>query len=93
MVVSLARASLALIVLSAGVLKLVSMGSVRDTLAGFGVAPRTARWLGPVLPLAELLWGALLLWPATAWIGAVGALALLGESMSRVRHDLEQVIG
>jgi len=81
---------LASVFLVAGVAKLADREGSRRALADFGVPAPLATPLGVLLPLAELAVAAVLIPPATAWWGAVGALVLLllfvvGISASLVR--------
>ncbi len=71
------RALLAGAFLVAGLAKLADLPGSRAALAGFGVPARIAGPAGGALPLAELAVAVLLVFNATARIGAVGALVLL----------------
>jgi methylamine dehydrogenase accessory protein MauD len=68
---------LALVFVVAGVTKLADRSGSRRALADFGVPSSLAAPLGIFLPLAELTVAAALIPSATAWWGALGALALL----------------
>lgn len=61
----------------AGVAKLADRAGSRRALVDFGVPSALASPLGILLPFAELAFAIALLPLSTAWIGAVGALALL----------------
>lgn len=88
----LARIALAVVFVVAAVAKLADRDGTRRAVVGFGVPERIAPPSAAVLPLAELTVAALLIPTATAWWGAVGALALLalfvagiGVNMARGR--------
>src|SRR5215212_6599034 len=68
---------LALVFFVAGVAKLADRSGSRQSAIDFGLPPSLAPLLGVLLPLCELVVAAALLPTATAWWGAVGALALL----------------
>jgi peroxiredoxin len=73
----IARLLLALVFLVAGIAKLADRPGSRRTIIDFGLAPSLAAPLGVLLPLCELAVAGALVPTATAWWGAVGALALL----------------
>lgn len=73
----LARLLLAAVFLVAGVAKLADRAGSRQALINFGVPAALATPGGVLLPLAELAVAVMLLPVATAWWGALGALALL----------------
>ena len=73
----IARLLLALVFVVAGVAKLADRPGSRQAIADFGVPVSLAAPLGLFLPLAELAVAAALIPSATAWGGALGALALL----------------
>src|SRR5215212_1716195 len=73
----IARLLLALIFLVAGLAKLANRAGSRRGLIEFGVPAALAAPLGVLLPLAELAVAIALIPLATAWWGALGALALL----------------
>jgi peroxiredoxin/uncharacterized membrane protein YphA (DoxX/SURF4 family) len=73
----IARLLLALVFATAGVAKLADRAGSRRAIVDFGVPASLAAPLGILLPLAELAVAAALIPPATAWWGALGALALL----------------
>ena len=73
----IARVLLALVFASAGVAKLADRSGSRQALIDFGLPRSLAAPLGILLPLAELEVAAALIPVATAWWGAMGALALL----------------
>ena len=77
LLVLLARLVLALIFVVAGLAKLADLAGSRQALRDFGVPTRLADPFGLLLPLTELAVAVALLLPATAWWGALGALALL----------------
>jgi methylamine dehydrogenase accessory protein MauD len=61
----------------AGMAKLADRAGSRQAIVDFGLPVRLATPLGILLPLCELAVAAALIPTATAWWGAVGALALL----------------
>jgi methylamine dehydrogenase accessory protein MauD len=61
----------------AGIAKLADRAGSRQAIVDFGLPVRLATPLGILLPLCELAVAAALIPTATAWWGAVGALALL----------------
>src|ERR687883_607562 len=71
------RLLLALVFVVAGVSKLADRAGSRQALTDFGVPTSLASPLGILLPLAELAVSVALVPKATAWWGAMGALALL----------------
>jgi peroxiredoxin len=73
----LCRLLLAGVLILAGLTKLADPGGSRRALLSFGAPAVLAAPLALMLPLAELAVGLALLPAATAWWGAVGALALL----------------
>ncbi len=88
-----ARLLLAAVFAVAGVAKLADFRGSRQAMRDFGVPARLAGPFGVLLPLAELGVAVALVPTATAWWGAVGALALLllfvagvGASMARGKH-------
>jgi peroxiredoxin len=73
----IARLVLSAVFALAGVAKLADLEGSRRAIIDFGVPSAIAASLGLVLPLAELSVAATLLPASTAWLGALGALALL----------------
>jgi peroxiredoxin len=73
----IARLLLALVFALAGATKLADRAGSRQAIVDFGLSTRLASPLGVLLPLCELAVAAALIPTATAWWGAVGALALL----------------
>lgn len=73
----IARLLLALVFVVAGLAKLADRKGSRQVVEDFGFPSALASLLGILLPLAELTVAATLLPTATAWWGALGALALL----------------
>lgn len=71
------RLLLATVFLIAGLAKLIDRPGARQALVDFGLPGRLAWPLGLLLPFAELAVAAALVPAASAWWGAVGALALL----------------
>jgi peroxiredoxin len=76
-VLLLARVSLALVFGVAGLAKAARPASTRRTLIEFGVPEKLAAPFGSSLPVVEILVALALLPLASAWWGAVAALALL----------------
>jgi peroxiredoxin len=72
-----ARIVLAVVFAVAALAKLADRAGSRDAVVGFGVPDALATPLSIALPLAELALAAALLPTASAWWGALGALALL----------------
>jgi uncharacterized membrane protein YphA (DoxX/SURF4 family) len=72
-----ARLLLAAVFFVAGLAKLADRAGSRQAMRDFGVPAALAAPLGVLLPLAELAVAAALIPTATAWWGAIGALALL----------------
>ena len=72
-----ARLLIAGVFLVAGVAKLADRAGSKQAASDFGVPKSLAAPLGILLPLAELAVAAALIPTATAWWGALGALALL----------------
>ncbi len=75
--VLVARLVLAAVFLVAGLAKLADLKGSRAAMEGFGIPPVLAAPFGTLLPFAELATVVLLLPLATAWWGALAALALL----------------
>src|SRR5215204_4831800 len=73
----MARLLLAAVFTLAGVAKLSDLKGSRQAITDFGVPSSLASPLGILLPLLELTVAATLIPAATAWWGAIGALALL----------------
>lgn len=73
----LTRMLLAAVFAVAGLAKLADLTGSRQALSGFGVPTSLATPLGLLLPLAELAVAVALIPRASAWWGALGALALL----------------
>src|ERR671938_1135868 len=73
----IARLLLTLVFALAGAAKLADHKGSRQAIADFGLPPSLAPPLGILLPLGELAVAAALIPTATAWWGAIGALALL----------------
>src|SRR5215217_5883216 len=73
----IARLVLAAVFSLAGVAKLADRAGSRKAVADFGVPSSLATPLATLLPLAELAVAAALIPAASAWWGALGALALL----------------
>src|SRR5436305_1632520 len=87
-VVLLARLVLAVVFLVAGIAKLADLAGSRQALRDFGVPAQLADPFGLLLPLAELAVAVALLFPATAWWGAVGALVLLLLFVGGIGYNL-----
>jgi peroxiredoxin/uncharacterized membrane protein YphA (DoxX/SURF4 family) len=84
----LGRLLLALVFAVAGTAKLSDREGSRQAIVDFGVPSAIAAPLGLVLPLAELTVAATLLPAATAWWGALGALALLSVFVVGITYNL-----
>ena len=84
----LARLLLAAVFLVAGIAKLADLAGSRQALCDFGVPAQLSTPLGVLLPLAELAVAVALLLPATAWWGAMGALALLLLFVGGIGYNL-----
>ena len=76
-VVLIARVVLALVFFAAGAAKLADRAGSRRALIDFGVPASLASPLGRLLPPVELAVAVVLIPAATAWWGALGAMALL----------------
>ena len=72
-VAALSALTLFAVFAAAGLAKLADLGGSRSAVEGFGVPVSLARPIGTALPVVELLVAALLVFPATAVAGAVGA--------------------
>ena len=83
-----ARLLLAAVFLVAGIAKLADLAGSRQALRDFGVPARLADPFGLLLPLAELAVVVVLLLPATAWWGALGAVALLLLFVGGIGYNL-----
>lgn len=77
LIVLIARLLLAAVFVVAALTKLTDRDGTRRAVVGFGVPERLAPPLAAALPISELAIAALLIPTATAWWGALGALALL----------------
>jgi methylamine dehydrogenase accessory protein MauD len=73
----IARLVLAAVFLTAGLAKLADREGSRQAMRDFGVPAPLAGPLGTLLPLAELTVAVALVFPATAWAGALAAGVLL----------------
>src|SRR2546423_10669582 len=87
-VLLLARMVLTSVFVVAGLTKLADLAGSRQAVRDFGVPARLTTPLGLLLPLAELVVAVALLLPATAWWGAVGALALLLLFVGGIGYNL-----
>ncbi len=76
-VVIAARVVLVLVLLVAGAAKLLDRPGSRAALEGFGVPARFTGALGLAVPVTELVLAGLLVFGATAAVGAAGAIALM----------------
>ena len=87
-VLLLARVLLALIFIFSGLAKLIDPAGSRKAMRDFGVPA----WLAPpfaiLLPLAELVLAGMLIFPVSAWWGALVALALLILFTGAVAYQL-----
>ena len=87
-VVLLARLVLAVVFLVAGIAKLADLAGSRQALRDFGVPAKLSTPFGVLLPLAELAVAVALLPAASAWWGALGALALLLVFVAGISYAL-----
>jgi peroxiredoxin/uncharacterized membrane protein YphA (DoxX/SURF4 family) len=86
----IARLLVAAVFLLAGAAKLADRAGSRRAVIDFGVPVVLASPLGLLLPLAELAVAAALVSKATAWWGALGALALLGAFVAAIAMNLSR---
>lgn len=87
-VLLVAHMLLAAVFLVAGLAKLADLAGSRQAMRDFGVPAALAMPFGTLLPLAELLVAVLLIPAATAWWGALGALALLLVFVAGIGYNL-----
>src|SRR5438128_211981 len=87
-VLLLARLLLAMVFVVAGLAKLVDRAGSRQALIDFGVPARLVTPLVVLLPLAELVVAVALIPTASAWWGAVGALAVLVLFVTAIGYNL-----
>lgn len=87
-VLLLARLLLAVVFVIAGLAKLADRAGSRQALLGFGVPVRLVAPLAVLLPLAELAVAVALIPTASAWWGALGALALLLLFVAAIGYSL-----
>ena len=83
-----ARIILAAVFLVSGAAKLADLTGSRRAVADFGVPERLARLGGLMLPVIELAVSLLLVVPATAFVGAIGALGLLVLFVAGISYNL-----
>ena len=84
----IARLLLAAVFVVAGLAKLADRSGSRQALRDFGVPAPLATPLGILLPLAELAVAVALVPTASAWWGAIAALALLLLFVSGISYNL-----
>jgi thiol-disulfide isomerase/thioredoxin len=84
----LMRLFLAAVFGAAGLVKLADRAGARRMLIDFGVPAALAGPLGLLLPIAELTVAAALIATATAWWGAISALAMLLMFMAGIGFNL-----
>jgi peroxiredoxin/uncharacterized membrane protein YphA (DoxX/SURF4 family) len=84
----IARLVLAGVFTLAGLAKLADLKGSRRAIIEFGVPSAIAAPLGLLLPVAELSVAATLLLASTAWLGAVGAMALLWVFVVGITYNL-----
>jgi Methylamine utilisation protein MauE len=84
----IARLVLAAVFSLAGVAKLSDLKGSRRAIIDFGVPSAIAAPLGLLLPVAELSVAATLLLASTAWLGALGAMALLSVFVVGITYNL-----
>src|SRR5258708_29162206 len=87
-VLLLARLLLTMVFVVAGLAKLGDRAGSRQALVDFGVPARLAHLLAVLLPLAELAVAVALIPTASAWWGALGALALLVLFITAIGYNL-----
>src|SRR2546425_12138740 len=87
-VLLLARLLVAMVFVVAGLAKLVDRAGSRQALIDFGVPARLVTPLVVLLPLAELVVAVALIPTASAWWGAVGALAVLVLFVTAIGYNL-----
>jgi thiol-disulfide isomerase/thioredoxin len=86
----LARLTLSFVLGAAAIGKFADLPGARSSLEGFGLPKALARPLGLALPLAEAAIALALLPLASAWLGALAALALIGAMLAVVSVNLAQ---
>jgi peroxiredoxin len=86
----LARLLLVIILVAAGLAKLVDLAGSRRAVADFGLPAVLVGPLGLLLPLAELATAALLIPAVSAWWGALAALMLLLAFTAAIGINLAQ---
>jgi peroxiredoxin/uncharacterized membrane protein YphA (DoxX/SURF4 family) len=87
-VLLLARLLLAIVFIVSGLAKLVDRAGSRQAMIDFGVPAQLATPFGILLPLAELALVVALIPRASAWWGALGALALLLLFIAGISYNL-----
>src|ERR1700730_4781152 len=87
-VLLLARLLLAVVFVVAGLAKLADRAGSRKALLDFGVPAKFVAPFAVLLPLAELAVAVALLPTASAWWGAIGALALLLLFVAVIGYNL-----
>src|SRR2546421_853460 len=88
LVLLFARFLLAVVFVVAGLAKLADRAGSRQALYDFGLPAALAGPFGLLLPLAELAVAVALLLSASAWWGALGALALLLLFVAGIGYNL-----
>src|SRR5437588_2733952 len=83
-----ARLLLAVVFVVAGLAKLADRAGSQQALLGFSVPARLVAPLSVLLPLAELAVAVALIPTASAWWGALGALALLLLFVAAIGYSL-----
>src|SRR5215471_19218332 len=87
-VLLIARLSLAFIFVLAGATKAADLAGTRKAAVSFGIPEKLAVPVGACLPFVEMLVALALLPTNTAWLGAVGALALLSVFAAAIAVNL-----
>ena len=82
------RLLLAAVFATAGVAKVVDRSGSRQAIIDFGLPAALANPLAILLPLAELAIAGALVFPASAWWGALGALMLLLVFVAGISFNL-----
>lgn len=83
-----ARLLLAAVFIVAGIGKLLDLKGAKSAMEGFGIPQRFSGQAAILLPVAELITAALLIPKATAWWGALAALALLGAFVAAIGYNM-----
>ena len=88
LILPIARIALLAVLAVAGMTKLKDRAGTGRMLNAFGVAAPWSTHLVVALPIAELALAAMLVWPATVWMGALGAFCLLSIFLAGIVYNL-----